>query len=166
MAMEIGVLARQNHQIGVQLELWANRALAGERLTGCQAQVLLYILRHEDSGASLTAIHHAYGYSKASLSGLIKQLREKGYVRVEPCREDDRRKLLYGTEKGRQLLEAMHAADLKAQVWLQQTFTPAELTALEHLQGKLLRSLIQLNTSNPKKEASAYAKSDASTQAV
>ena len=72
-------------------------------------------------------------------------------MRVEPCREDDRRKLLYGTEKGRQLLEAMHAADLKAQDWLQQTFTPTELTALEHLQGKLLRSLIQLSTSNPKK---------------
>ena len=76
-----------NRQIGVQLELWANRAnWAGEQLTGCQAQVLLYILQaRRTSGASLTAIHHAYGYSKATLSGLIKQLREKGYVRVEHC---------------------------------------------------------------------------------
>ena len=61
MALDIGTLARNNRQTGIQLELWANRVMDKEQITGCQSQVLLYILRHAQEGASLTAIHHAYG---------------------------------------------------------------------------------------------------------
>ena len=61
MALDIGTLARNNRQIGIQLELWANRELGKQQLTGCQSQVLLYILRHADDGTSVTASHHAYG---------------------------------------------------------------------------------------------------------
>ena len=165
MAMDIGTLARNNRQIGIQLELWANRTMAKEHLTGCQSQVLLYILCHNDTGTSLTASHHAYGYSKATLSQLIKQLREKGYVRAEPCRGDDRRKLLYGTESGQQMLQRLSEENRKAQAWLDMNFTSAELLAMEHLQHKMLHKLNQLNTSQ-QKEASVHEKSDASTQAV
>ena len=43
----------------------------------------------------------------AALSGLVKRLREKGYVRVEPCVQDDRRKLLFGTEKGQRMRDSL-----------------------------------------------------------
>lgn len=145
MAMDIGTLARNNRQIGIQLELWANHMLSKEQLTGCQSQVLLYILCHSDKGTSLTAIHHAYGYSKATLSQLIKQLREKGYVRAEPCQGDDRRKLLYGTEKGVRLLHFLRDANQQAMKWLHQQFTAEEIAELEFLQNKLLQSLTVLN---------------------
>lgn len=165
MALDIGTLSRNNRQIGIQLELWANRELGKEQLTGCQSQVLLYILRHADEGASLTAIHHAYGYSKATLSGLIKQLREKGYVRVEHCQGDDRRKLLYGTEKGQQMRQKLFESNQRAQDWLEMNFTSAELLAMERLQQKMLLKLNQLNACK-QKEASEHEKSDASARAV
>ena len=165
MALDIGTLARNNRQIGIQLEQWANHELGRHQLTGCQSQVLLYILRHADTGASLTAIHHAYGYSKATLSGLIKHLREKGYVRVGACRGDDRRKLLFGTEKGEEILSAIADINKQAQVWLDENFTSAEQKAMDHLQRKMLLRLSQLNASNHK-EASEHEKCDASTQAV
>ena len=165
MALDIGTLARNNRQIGIQLELWANRELGKQQLTGCQSQVLLYILRHADDGTSLTAIHHAYGYSKATLSGLIKQLREKGYVRVEHCQGDDRRKLLYGTEKGQKMLQKLFEANQKAQEWLDMNFTPAELFAIEQLQQKMLLKLNQVNACK-QKEASEHEKRATSTRAV
>ena len=36
MALDIGTLARNNRQIGIQLELWANRELGKQQLTGGQ----------------------------------------------------------------------------------------------------------------------------------
>lgn len=70
-----------------------------------QAHILQYILRHREHGTSLTAIHRDFGYSMATLSGMLKRLREKGYIRTETCAVDDRRKLLYPTEKGVQVQE-------------------------------------------------------------
>lgn len=87
-------MTRDNRLISIQLEQCANRALAQEGLTSVQAQILLHILRHSEKGTSLTAIHRESGYSMAAISSLIKRLREKGYVRVEPLAGYDRRKLL------------------------------------------------------------------------
>ena len=165
MALDIGTLARNNRQIGIQLELWANRVMDKEQITGYQSQVLLYILRHAQEGASLTAIHHAYGYSKATLSGLIKQLREKGYVRVEHCTGDDRRKLLYATDRGKQIMEALSEYNRQAQGWLDRNFSPEELGAIERLQGKMLQKLIAANECK-QKEASEHEKSDKPAQAI
>ena len=100
MEVNRSVLIQENRQINIQLEQSGNRAMAQKGLTAIQAHILLYILDHSDRGISLTDIHREFGYSMAALSGLVKRLREKGYVRVEPCAQDDRRKLLFGTGKG------------------------------------------------------------------
>nr|WP_297172640.1 MarR family transcriptional regulator [uncultured Agathobaculum sp.] len=165
MALDIGILAQNNRQIGIQLDLWASRELGEKQLTGRQSQVLLYILRHADTGASLTAIHRTYGYSKATLSGLIKQLRNKGYVQVEHCQSDDRCKLLYGTEKSRQLMQVLSEANEKAQLWLDKNFTPEEQREIERLQQKILLQLSKLNACK-QKEATTREKSDTTAQAI
>ena len=110
MGEDLRRMARKNRQISIQLELLANRALAQTGITAVQADVLLFILNHAEEGTSLTDIHQEFGYSMAAISSLLKRLREKGYVRVEHCREDDRRKLLFGTEKGEQVREFLDAA--------------------------------------------------------
>ena len=96
-------ILRENRWISIQMEQYVNHCLAPTGLTAIQAYILLYILRNSEQGTSLTAIHREFGYSMATLSGMLKRLRSKGYVRAEPCGEDDRRKLLFGTEKGQQL---------------------------------------------------------------
>ena len=147
-------LASANRQIGIQLELQANRIMAGRELTGAQGRMLLYILDHSETGTSLTQIHNAFGYSKAALSAILKRLREKGYVRVEHCAGDDRRKILFGTEKGLQVQEFLDHSFREAFDRLYRGFSPPELSLLDQLQKRVLHNLSTLMKTNDK-EASA-----------
>lgn len=141
MKLDRDAMVRDNRQISIRMEIWANRAVAQQGLTAVQANMLLYILRHSDQGTSLTAIHQEFGYSMAELSGLLKRLREKGYVRVERCEGDDRRKLIFGTEKGAQAQESLDRAICEMQDQLYGSFTPEELRTLDHLRKKMLHNL-------------------------
>ena len=134
-------LIQDNRQINIRLEQAANQVIAQKGLTGIQAHLLLYILDHSEAGTSLTEIHRAFGYSMAAMSGLVKRLREKCYVRVEPCALDDRKKLLFGTEKGAQVREFLDRAILQAQDRLYDGFSQEELAVLCRLQKKMLRNL-------------------------
>ena len=133
------VLIQENRQINIQLEQAGNRAMAQKGLTAIQAHVLLYILDHSERGISLTDIHREFGYSMAA-----KRLREKDYVRVEPCARDDRRKILFGTDKGKEAREFLDHAICEAQDQLYAGFSPEELATLGRLQKKMLRNLSAL----------------------
>ena len=145
-------MVRDNRQISIQLELLANRVMAQKGLTTIQAHMLLYILAHSAQGTSLTDIHREFGYSMAALSGLVKRLREKGYVRVEPCVQDDRRKLLFGTRKGEEVRDFLDRTILRAQDQLYREFSAQELAELDRLQKKMLRNLSELTRSDCKEE--------------
>lgn len=150
MKLDRDAMVRDNRQISIRMEIWANRAVAQQGLTAVQANMLLYILRHSDQGTSLTAIHQEFGYSMAALSGLLKRLREKGYVRVERCEEDDRRKLLFGTEKGARAQKSLDRAICEIQDQLYSSFTPEELCTLDRLQKKMLHNLSKCTESKSK----------------
>lgn len=141
MEVDRDAITRDNRQISIQLELRANEELSREGLTAMQAHMLRYILRHSGEGTSLTAIHREFGYSMAALSSLLKRLREKGYVRVERCVGDDRRKLLFATEKGCQLQETLDRSMEVLQDRLYDQFSLEELDQLDRMQKKLLRNL-------------------------
>ena len=155
MAVNRSRLARDSRQICIQMERLANDYLAGADITGVQAQMLLYLLRQGEMGASVTDLHRVSGYSKATISNLVKRLREKGYVRAEPCREDDRRRLLFTTEKGRRqqalLMTAVRSVEEDA---LYQGFSPEELSTLDRLQKRMLQNVSAVHT-QIHKEASA-----------
>ena len=143
-------MIRDNRQISIQLEQVARRAIAQKGVTGIQAHLLLYILAHTAEGTSLTEIHREFGYSMAAMSAVVKRLREKGYVRSEPCARDDRRKLLFATDKGEEVREFLDNALLRARERLYRDFSREELTALDCLQKKMLRNLAALAQSDCK----------------
>ena len=147
------VMMQENRQIHIQMEQMGNRAMAQKGLTAIQAQVLLYILNHAEQGVSLTDIHREFRYSMAALSELVKRLREKNYVRVERCARDDRRKLLLGTEKGKEVRAFLDRAISETQDQLYSGFSREELAVLDRLQKKMLRNLSAM-TQNSKKEVS------------
>lgn len=151
-AAEQRQILRENRWICVQMEQYVNRCLAPVGLTAIQAYILLYILRHSDQGTSLTAIHREFGYSMPTLSGMLKRLRSKGYVRVEHCDGDDRRKLLFGTEKGQQVHTYLDRSIRRVQDRLCDHFTQEELDTLSHLQGKMLENLSALREQTEKGE--------------
>ena len=152
METDRSAMVRDNRQISIQLELLANRVMAQKGLTTIQAHMLLYILAHSAQGTSLTDIHREFGYSMAALSGLVKRLREKGYVRVEPCVRDDRRKLLFGTRKGEEVRDFLDRTILRAQDQLYREFSAQELAELDRLQKKMLHNLSGLTQSDCKEE--------------
>lgn len=134
-------LIRDNRWISIQMEQWVNRTLEPVGLTAAQASILLHVLNQGEEGTSLTAIHRAFGYSMPTLSGMLKRLREKGYLRVEPCADDDRCKKLLGTEKGRRLQRELEERSRQMEERLYSCFTGEELRDLDALQRKLLGHL-------------------------
>ena len=121
--------------------------------------MLLNILTSSEEWTSLTPHHAAYGYSEAALAAILRSLREKGYVHVEPCALDDRKKLLFGTEKGRQIKAFLDQAFSEACNQLYRGFSEPELLELNRMQQKMLCNLAQAGSfgqrGNKNKEANA-----------
>ena len=139
-----GQIIRDNRLICIHMELLANQSMSPATLTAVQAHILQYILRHREHGTSLTAIHRDFGYSMATLSGMLKRLREKGYIRTETCAVDDRCKLLYPTEKGEQVQEFLDGTIHAVEGEIYSCFSPEELATLDCLQKKMLHHLAGL----------------------
>ncbi|MGI6030658.1 MAG: MarR family winged helix-turn-helix transcriptional regulator [Eubacteriales bacterium] len=132
------------------MEQWANHCMESSGLTAVQAYILQYILGHSQTGTSLTAIHRELGYSMAALSGMIKRLREKGYIHAECCEGDDRCKLLFVTPKGEENRQKLEHQIQTIQSQLYACLSPDELITLDHLQKKLLQNLSTLTDHTPK----------------
>ena len=137
-------------QICVQTERLVNRALDQEEVTAVQAHVLRFIRDRSQRGTSLTEIHKAFGCSMATLSSVVKRLKEKGYVRAECCAGDDRCKLLFATEKGQRVHQELDGAVRAAERRIYSCFSPDELSTLDQLQRKLLKHLLSLMESEQK----------------
>ena len=78
-----------------QLEL----NLKNKGMTGSQVYFLVYILRHHPDGTYLTELCREIGVSKATLSALIKKLREKEYLYFLTDPDDVRKKKVLPTAK-------------------------------------------------------------------
>lgn len=139
------VLVQDNRKISIRLEQLCNHTMAQRGLTACQARILLYILCHSGEEISLTDLHRRFGYSMAALSAQIKHLRGKGYLQAVPCADDDRRKLLTGTAKGREVQQFLDCSLHQVQAQLYENFSQAELNTLDCLQKKMLRNLSALS---------------------
>ena len=83
MDVDLGEMIKDCRFIGMQLSSRGSKALSDQGLTPIQARVLLYILKHSERGTSLTEIHRETGYTMAATSGLIKRLRENGYITMD-----------------------------------------------------------------------------------
>lgn len=88
------------------------------------------------------------GYSMSAASTMVKRLREKGFVSVEPSALDERRKLLRVTEKGEHVRDMMDAMlkDLPGQLF--RGFTEDEIVTFCRLQKKMLKNLSSPEDSN------------------
>lgn len=148
MSLDRSRLIREGRQISAQWDQMTNRALTRTGITGVQAQMLLYLLRGSGTGqdASVTAMHRVTGHAKATISHLVKRLREEGYVRVESCAGDDRRKLLAVTDRGKRLRPFLEETIREAEDVLYRGFSPGELAELDHLQQKMIRNLSERQT--------------------
>ncbi len=152
MTLDRGRLIQDGRQIGIGLDQLANSILAGADITAVQALTLLYILQNAEEGVSVTSLHLASGHSKATVSRLVKRLWEKGYVSLEPSREDGRQRLLYGTREGRQLRAFLEQSLIRSEERLYRGFSSGELEELDRLQKKMPNNLSAAPKSIQKEE--------------
>ena len=152
MTLDRGRLIQDGRQICIGLDQLANSILAGADITAVQALTLLYILQNAEEGVSVTSLHLASGHSKATVSRLVKRLWEKGYVSLEPSREDRRQRLLYGTREGRQLRAFLEQSISRSEERLYRGFSAGELEELDRLQKKMLLNLSTAPKSIQKEE--------------
>lgn len=86
-------------KINIDLEARLEKDLRKQDMSGTQVYFLIYILRHHPGGTYITELCHEIGISKATLSVLVKKLREKGYLCFRENPGDVRRKKVLPTEK-------------------------------------------------------------------
>ena len=67
-------------KISLDLAAQMDQYLKNSEMTGVQVYFLVYILRHHPKGTYLTELCREIGVSKATLSALIKRMREKDYL--------------------------------------------------------------------------------------
>ena len=102
------------------------RNIRPQGLSASQGFLLLHVLREHPGGVTLTQLHQELGLAKATLSQVVKTLREKGYLRAAVCREDERQRLLTPTEKLRKLQPELERAVRQADQALRQLETQDE----------------------------------------
>lgn len=86
-------------KIGLNLTAQLELNLKSQTITGVQVYFLVYILRHHPKGTYLTELCREIGVSKATLSALIKKMREKGYLYFLADPDDVRKKKVLPTAK-------------------------------------------------------------------
>lgn len=102
------------------------RNIRPQGLSASQGFLLLHVLWEHPGGVTLTQLHQELGLAKATLSQVVKTLREKGYLRAAVCREDERQRLLTPTEKLRKLRAELERAVRRADQALRQLETQDE----------------------------------------
>ena len=70
-------------------EILLDRLVEASGLTTSQTCLLLYIWQEHPSGACPTELHKELGLSKASVSGVVKRLRQKGFLTAEIQERDE-----------------------------------------------------------------------------
>lgn len=124
-----------------------NSLLSEKDLTGAQSHVLMCIM---DSGDMYSSdIHKRLSISRATVSGLMKKLRAKGYIRFEGCDNDERHKKIVVTDKAIQHRADIDGAMKKIEETVFSGFTDEEIKILHTLIGKMAD-----NTNNIPKEVS------------
>lgn len=142
------MMKRISLNLTAQMELNLKR----KNMTGVQAYFLVYILRHHPDGTYLTEVCREIGISKATVSALIKKLREKGYLYFLADPEDVRKKKVLPTVKlmaeGKEFIQK--AERMESEIC--SVFDRKEQVQLWNLERKLIRQLAGMERSENSEE--------------
>ena len=110
-------------------------------VTPAQRILLHTLLKEEKSGLCASDICAASGLSKASVSVMLKALRNNGYLTMEHTPKDERRKKIILTEKAHAMQETVEQAVKKQCRQMCRGISEQELLLLEDLLQRMLHNL-------------------------
>jgi MarR family transcriptional repressor of mepA len=83
----------------------ADEKLATYGLNSQQGRMISYIAEHEDQGLIQKDLEKVFLRRGASITSMVQGLEKRGYVERRISPDDERQKLLYVTQKGKDLVE-------------------------------------------------------------
>lgn len=128
-------------RISIDIEQEINTRVEPWNLTAAQCTVLLYLMDHCHEDMCATSIHRTFGLSRATISYLLKKLKEKRYISIENSVRDDRQKMITVTEKAYHLKQFMEAGTQEVQKKAFNGFDSREMELLESLHKKIIRNM-------------------------
>lgn len=129
-----------------------DKRLYEDGLTTSQCYLLYYIWTHHREGTFTTNLHKELGVSKATISGILKRLRKKGYLDVETCAADERQKKLIPTSKLEMVSNRLEAAIRMTENVIYEKLSEQEKNMLRMLEQKALEQSVP-ERKNPEKGA-------------
>lgn len=130
-------------KLNLGIEAVINSQVTPKELTASQCRLLGYLGEHKDENLCSTDLHTRLHFSRATVSEMLKRLRQKGLISFEADLADDRLKYIRLTAKAYEMERFMDRtfADVRAQLY--QDFTSEEQEEFLRLTRRMLGNLYQ-----------------------
>lgn len=112
-----------------------------ETISYSSFSILEYLETHQDRDIFQKDIEHALSVNRATASKMIKLLTKKGYVSQETFAQDARYKLLFLTDKGRDLYQADVQAAANLDQFFNDVLSEEDFSAFDQIYEKLEKKL-------------------------
>lgn len=133
-----GKTVKQLHNI---MEMRFNHSLKQWDLTSSQFSVIMYLLHHQDQAVNQKMIEEAFLLKGPTVTGIIKRLVEKDFIRRRPDPQDRRIHYLELTPKG-QALETIVCTEIsRLEAETLRGISKEHLDLLEELLNQVLKNI-------------------------
>lgn len=127
--------------LNLEIESMLNRVMAEYGLTASQCNVLGYLTNHCGQDICPRDIHATLGISRATVSSLLKKLKNNGFLVYEADPSDGRLKRVVLTEKADEFGGAIERSFAAAQRFLYEGFTEEEKIMLLEFMERMLKNM-------------------------
>ena len=128
-------------QLNNIMEMRFNHSLKQWDLTSSQFSVIMYLLHNQDREINQKMIEEAFLLKGPTVTGIVKRLVEKDFIRRRPDPQDRRINYLELTEKG-QALEAIVCTEItRLETETLQGISKEHLDLLEDLLNQVLKNI-------------------------
>ena len=134
---DVGFICKR---VSERMQRYSSRDLQAHGLTLVQFHVLDYLLQSGD-GTSQRELEQYLEIHHSAVSGIVSRLEDKGFIRCACDPADKRQKLLYVTEKGREIYALLLQAKDRLNGRIIADLSPDEVAHLKLLLEKVYRNL-------------------------
>lgn len=128
-------------QLNNIMEMQFNHSLKQWDLTSSQFSVIMYLLHNQDQEINQKMIETAFLLKGPTVTGIVKRLVEKGFIRRRPDAQDRRINYLELTEKGLALETIVCAEITRLEAATLRGISDDHLDLLEALLSQILKNL-------------------------
>lgn len=118
-----------------------NRDLEAFDLTLSQANILVFLFFSRDKEISQTDIQNNFNLTNPTVTGILKRLESKGFIRRSTSGEDGRRKIIELTDKSVNLDKMLMQGMITADDQMTSGFSAQEKKLLETMLQRILENI-------------------------